>query len=47
MLSAWRYVGDAVAIVVASPKMSLISLRVVPGFFEYGMFDLDRFSKFV
>ena len=45
-LKAWfRSVGDVVATVVLSPKMSLRSLLVVPGFFAYGMFDLDLLSN--
>lgn len=49
MLKAWflRVVGEAVATVVDSPNISLSSLLVVPGFFEYGMFDRERLSNYV
>ena len=47
-LKAWFLrVGDAVATVVDSPKMSLRSLLVVPGFFEYGMLERERRSNYV
>jgi hypothetical protein len=46
-LRACLNVGDAVAMVVASPKISLTSLRVAVFFFEYGILDLDLLSNCV